>query len=53
MNAEKVLDFWFEELTPKQWFTKDLALDEQIAERFGELHRQATQAELQLSLIHI
>lgn len=47
MEAEKVLDFWFEELTPKQWFTKDLALDEQIAERFGELHRQATQAELQ------
>lgn len=47
MKAEKVLDFWFEELNSKQWFAKDLALDEQIAERFGELHKQATQAELQ------
>ncbi len=36
MEAEKVLDFWFEELTPKQWFTKDLALDEQIADMINE-----------------
>ncbi|WP_421854465.1 DUF924 family protein [Oricola sp.] len=33
-----VLDFWFEELEPKQWFVKDEALDATIIERFSELY---------------
>jgi uncharacterized protein (DUF924 family) len=42
----EVLDFWFGELTPKQWFAKDAALDARIGERFGALHAHllATQA---------
>lgn len=30
-----VLNFWFEESTPKNWFTKDKDYDKQIKERFG------------------
>ncbi|MHA6722929.1 DUF924 family protein [Sphingomonas sp. RS2018] len=36
-NARRVLHFWFEELTEKQHFAKDDALDRTIAERFGGL----------------
>ncbi|MEX2352574.1 MAG: DUF924 family protein [Gammaproteobacteria bacterium] len=41
-----VLQFWFEELTPKQWFKTDAALDRTITERFSELHRRAARCEL-------
>ena len=34
----EVLDFWFGELGPRQWFAKDDALDESIRQRFGALH---------------
>lgn len=43
---EDVLSFWFEELSPKEWFKKDDALDELISERFAECHRQAVRCEL-------
>ena len=33
-----VLDFWFSELTPEQWYKKDDAVDRTITERFGALH---------------
>ena len=35
-TSQQVLDFWFEELTPKQWFIKSDDLDRTITERFGE-----------------
>ena len=44
-EANGVLDFWFGELSPEQWFTDDTALDKTIASRFSSLHK--------LSLIHI
>ncbi len=40
-DIQEVLDFWFRELTPNQWFQGGPALDEMIAERFGELVDQA------------
>ena len=43
---QSVLQFWFHEITPAQWWKVDPALDALIAERFGELHRQAVRAEL-------
>ena len=46
MNAQTVLDFWWQELTPQQWFARDAAVDQQIAERFTDLHRRAAQGEL-------
>lgn len=43
---EPVLRFWFEELSPAQWWKVDAALDRLIAERFCDVHAQATRAEL-------
>lgn len=34
---DTVLSFWFEQATPKQWFSKSRAFDQEIAERFGLL----------------
>ena len=36
----EVLDFWFGELGPRQWFAHDAALDERIRARFGALHQR-------------
>jgi len=41
-----VLRFWFEELSPAQWWKVDPALDRLITERFSGLHAQAARAEL-------
>jgi uncharacterized protein (DUF924 family) len=46
MDSHTVLDFWFTELTPKQHFAKDAALDAMIAERFGALLESAARCEL-------
>jgi len=43
---ESVLSFWFDELTPAQWFEKNPALDKEISTRFLDLHRRAAQCEL-------
>lgn len=45
-SAAQVLAFWFEELTPAQWWRKDEALDARIAERFGTTLAAARAAEL-------
>jgi len=37
-TAETVLDFWFSELTPKDWFVKNDEIDRRITERFFDLH---------------
>jgi uncharacterized protein (DUF924 family) len=36
-DAQAVLDFWFGELTPKQWFSRDATVDRTVSERFGTL----------------
>jgi uncharacterized protein (DUF924 family) len=41
-----VLDFWFKEIAPAQWWKVDPAFDQLIARRFGALHEGAAQAEL-------
>lgn len=41
-----VLKFWFEELSTKQWFAKDLKLDARIRERFLNVHTAAVHGEL-------
>lgn len=46
MNANNVLDFWFEELSPSQWFDKDPELDNQIKNRFNETLKSAAKGEL-------
>jgi uncharacterized protein (DUF924 family) len=45
-HPKPVLQFWFTELTPKQHFTKDPALDETIRTRFGATLEAAARCEL-------
>jgi uncharacterized protein (DUF924 family) len=43
---QEIIDFWFTELEPKQWWQKDLKFDAMIQNRFGSLHQQAKAGEL-------
>lgn len=45
-EAHEVLEFWFNELTPQQWFTKDDELDAHIRDRFTATHTAAAQCDL-------
>ena len=44
--SKEVIDFWFSELQPSQWWQKDLAFDSMIQRRFGQLHEKAKAGEL-------
>ena len=46
MNHQDILTFWFEELSPKQRFAKDAALDEAVRTRFGNTLQAAVRCEL-------
>jgi len=46
MNANTVLDFWFNEIDRKRWFSKDKIFDQYLADHFGELHQAAAKGEL-------
>lgn len=41
-----IIDFWFTEMEPGAWTRKIPELDEQMRQRFTEVHRQAAQGEL-------
>ncbi|EED34799.1 conserved hypothetical protein [Luminiphilus syltensis NOR5-1B] len=44
-DPETVLAFWYEELSPKDWFRKNPAIDRTIETRFSALHQQASRGE--------
>jgi len=46
MNYQDVTHFWFDELTPKQWWVQDDSIDELIRQRFESLHIIAAKGEL-------
>ena len=46
MQPQPILHFWFTELTPKQHYAKDTALDEAIRTRFGATLEAAARCEL-------
>lgn len=46
ITADTILNFWYEECTPEQWFKKDLSFDELIIDKFSTVHLQATKGEL-------
>jgi uncharacterized protein (DUF924 family) len=46
IDAEAVLDFWFNDTPPSQWFRKDPDFDALVRERFLGLTRQAIAGEL-------
>jgi len=39
-SIDEILNFWFGELSRKDWFRKDEALDSTIASRFGAIYHQ-------------
>ena len=41
-DPNSVLDFWFYEIEPAQWWRKDPAFDAQLEQRFGQLHDDVT-----------
>lgn len=43
---QEIVRFWFEELEPKQWWVKDVELDQLIIDRFSETHARAARCEL-------
>ena len=46
ISAQDVLDFWFKESSPEQWFSKSDLFDQRIHQHFFELHQQASAGEL-------
>ena len=46
MHPHPILHFWFTELTPKQHYAKDAALDDAIRTRFGATLEAAARCEL-------
>lgn len=46
VNSSDIIKFWFSEITPKEWFVKDLAFDQLIKDRFYGVHQAAVQGEL-------
>ena len=42
----EILEFWFEEIDPKMWWSADPAFDELIRKRYLGLHQCASQGEL-------
>jgi len=45
VTTHNILDFWYKELTPKQWFQKSDELDALITERFTTILEKARQGE--------
>ena len=43
----EVLDFWFKELDPPDWWKKSDSLDETIKSRFSETHQKAINGQLE------
>lgn len=43
---DTVLSFWFNELTPAQWWKVDPEIDRLITSRFGQTHSQGSSGEL-------
>ncbi len=46
INYQEVIDFWFQELCPGQWFKKDKSIDLLVKERFLSTHSSAVKGEL-------
>ncbi len=46
MSPQDVLDFWFKQTSPKLWFVQNATLDNQIKQKFGQLHAAAIASEL-------
>ena len=46
MNYMDIIQFWYTEITPRNWFMKDLGFDAMLKRRFSHIHQQAVSGEL-------
>ncbi len=46
MNADDILNFWFQDIEQSQWWVKNLSFDELIIEKFIAIHQSANSCEL-------
>ncbi|MNL11014.1 hypothetical protein D3C87_1318320 [compost metagenome] len=46
MTPQNILQFWFEEIDSKCWFSKNEEFDQSLHARFGKLYHQTIQCEL-------
>ena len=46
MHFSSVIEFWFEDIDPRQWWVKDEAFDRAVTQRFAGLLDAAVQGEL-------
>lgn len=46
MEYREIIEFWFAQIDPKQWWQKDETFDRLISDRFNPIHHQATLCEL-------
>ncbi len=44
--VEKIIEFWFSEANRKKWFVKNENFDQEITDKFSDIHAQAIQCEL-------
>ena len=52
MTPDKVLSFWLDELTPKDWYSVDEKLDARVRDQFLDVWEQAQQGAFSLWLTH-
>ena len=43
---QQIIEFWFEETRPEQWWKKDEVFDALLIERFSDIHDSASRCEL-------
>jgi len=46
MTYNDILQFWYTEIPPRNWFIKDVAFDKMLKRRFGYIHLCASAGEL-------
>lgn len=46
MDSQAIIDFWFNELDPSQWWVKSEQVDQLIRERFSDIHHDACEGAL-------
>jgi uncharacterized protein (DUF924 family) len=46
LGYNAIIKFWFEEIDPSLWWSKDAAFDQKITEGFSGIHAKATRCEL-------
>lgn len=46
VGPDTILAFWFDEITPRQWWAQSDEFDRQIESRFGAIHAAAARCEL-------